>query len=199
MSDSYLVLTPLLVLGVLALAGFVGCDRVFGLSPVPPVTLDNPLVVGENVMSPRNDFTGWVGMAIVPSPSDRSISAIGRYCLPGNNQAHVLKIVDASTGTDVPGTIITISMANQPPNQFVYVELPGPQPTLAAGRTYFVLSHEMGSGDQFYDFTTTLDVASGAPFVIVSAVFGDPTASPPVPFAQAGNANQSYGPVNVYY
>ena len=32
--DSFLLMTPLLVLGVLALVGFLGCDLVLGLAPV---------------------------------------------------------------------------------------------------------------------------------------------------------------------
>jgi hypothetical protein len=50
MSDSYLLLAPILMLGVLSHAAFVGCDRVFGLSGS---TNDNPLIVDENVMTPR--------------------------------------------------------------------------------------------------------------------------------------------------
>lgn len=37
MSDWYLLLTPILMLGVVALLGFVGCDVVFGLDEVRPV------------------------------------------------------------------------------------------------------------------------------------------------------------------
>ncbi len=36
MSDAYLLLTPLLMLAVVALVGFVGCDALFGLDPVKP-------------------------------------------------------------------------------------------------------------------------------------------------------------------
>ena len=36
MNDLYLVLTPLLMLPIVALLGFVGCDKVFGLVEVPP-------------------------------------------------------------------------------------------------------------------------------------------------------------------
>ena len=36
MSDSYLWLTPLLTVIVVALVGFVGCDDVWGLQEVPP-------------------------------------------------------------------------------------------------------------------------------------------------------------------
>jgi hypothetical protein len=37
MSNSYLLLTPLLVLGVLALVRFIGCDAVYGLQHLPTI------------------------------------------------------------------------------------------------------------------------------------------------------------------
>jgi hypothetical protein len=36
MIDLFVILTPILVLGIIALLGFVGCDQVFGLKPVDP-------------------------------------------------------------------------------------------------------------------------------------------------------------------
>src|SRR5689334_718879 len=42
MMDVLIVLTPVLVLAIVALVGFIGCDRVLGIAPVgpplPPVT-----------------------------------------------------------------------------------------------------------------------------------------------------------------
>ena len=40
--DWYVLLTPLLALGVIALLGFTGCDQLFGLNevdPAPPTTM----------------------------------------------------------------------------------------------------------------------------------------------------------------
>jgi hypothetical protein len=36
MNDAFLLLTPLLMLPVVALLGFVGCDKLLGLQPIPP-------------------------------------------------------------------------------------------------------------------------------------------------------------------
>lgn len=41
MIDLFVVLTPILLLGVIALLGFVGCDRVLGLTWIPPVAPTN--------------------------------------------------------------------------------------------------------------------------------------------------------------
>jgi len=193
MSDSYLLLTPVLVLGVLALAGFVGCDKVFGLSHF---SIDLPLVVGETLMTPRNDFTGWVGMAIVPQGEDRLVYAIARYCLPGNTGNHSVKIVDAN-GNDVPDTTTNVNLAGQTANQFVYASLSGV--TLKANLKYYVLSYETTGGDQFFDFTSTLVLSSDGFFNVTSAVFGDPTATPSIPYTEMGGPNNSYGPLDIHY
>jgi hypothetical protein len=193
MSDCYLLLTPLLVLGVLALAGFVGCDKVFGLNHF---SIDLPLVVGETLMTPRNDFTGWVGMAIVPLGADQPIYAIGRYCVPGNTGNHAVKIVDAS-GNDVPGSTTNVNLAGQTANQFVYAAVSGI--TLKANLKYYVVSYETTGGDQFFDFATTLVLSSDNFFSVPSAAFGDPTASPSIPYTETGGPNNSYGPVDIHY
>ncbi len=193
MSDSYLLLTPVLVLGVLALAGFVGCDKVFGLSHF---SIDIPLVVGETLMTPRNDYTGWVGMAIVPQGEDRQVYAIARYCLPGNAGNHSVKIVDGD-GNDVPDTTTNVNLAGQTANQFVFASISGV--TLKANLKYYVLSYETTGGDQFFDFPTTIVPSSDNFFTVPSAAFGNPTGSPPDPYTEMGGPNNSYGPLNIQY
>ena len=194
MSDIYLLLTPILVLGVLALSGFVGCDRIVQIDEFEHV----PLVVDENLMDPRSDFTGWVGMAVTPHPDDRPVFFIGRFCRAGNNQVHNLKIVDAATGLDVPDSSATIDLAGQPANQYAWVSiLPGP--ILKAGSKYYVLSSETSGGDEFLDFTTTVTLHQAAPFLVTSAAFSDPLNDPINLYKEMGGANQSYGPVNLKY
>lgn len=46
MNDSYLLLTPFLMLGVVALLGFVGCDKLFGLQRVPDAPEQPTLLPG---------------------------------------------------------------------------------------------------------------------------------------------------------
>jgi hypothetical protein len=193
MSDLYLLLTPVLGLVVLGLAGFVGCQTIIG----PPYSSDNPLVDGENLMAPRSDYTGWVGMVIVPRTETQTVYAIGRFCLPGNNRSHDLKIVDAATGADVPGSLGVVELAGQPENKFAYADLTQHPPTLQANLKYYVLSREMAAGDQFFDFSTTVTVPDDRPFAVTAAVFGDPDAG--VPYAEAGGVNHAYGPVDIHY
>jgi hypothetical protein len=52
----FAILTPILLLGVIALLGFVGCDRVFGLYPVlPPSPATN---IGQNQIVAGNTANG---------------------------------------------------------------------------------------------------------------------------------------------
>src|SRR5688572_24339247 len=50
MTDWYLLLTPLLMFGVVALVGFVGCDQVLGLNRV-----DDPAVAPTNLQGMGGD------------------------------------------------------------------------------------------------------------------------------------------------
>jgi len=195
MSDLYLLLTPALVFAVLALAGNVGCAWAVNL---PAYRNDAPLVVDETFVTRRNDFTGWVGMVLVPHPDQQNIYAIGRFCLEGNNQSHDLKLVDAATLMDVPDTTVTVNLAGHAPNTFAYAKFPR-SPLLDANSKYYVLSSETAGGDEFWDFDTTVTLADAAPFLVPSAAFGYPTADPPITYSEKGGANQAYGPVDIQY
>jgi len=46
----------------------------------------------------RNDYTGFIGVQITTGTKYLSVSSLGRFVLSGNTQAHLVKIVDASTG-----------------------------------------------------------------------------------------------------
>lgn len=59
MIDGFVILTPILLLGVIALLGFVGCDRVFGLYPVDPAT-PNPVSHVQTVVKSAPAGTGTI-------------------------------------------------------------------------------------------------------------------------------------------
>jgi hypothetical protein len=205
MMDSFLALTPALVAGTLALAGFVGCDRVFGLEhiPDPPPTPPTPQPMVDFAVDPmnppagRNDFTGWAGMTIQPT-TDVLIASLGRWRSPLNVQPHEVKIVDAADGTDVPGAIAIVSLVNQPDDAFVFAPL-GTPVQLTGGHSYYLLTHEVTGGDTFLDYMITT-VTPTADFQVVDPIYGDPTAMPAlaytVPMQAGGNC---YGPVNAMY
>jgi len=204
MTDAFLALAPALAAGTLALAGFVGCDRLLGLQDVHPTTpppTPNPMLDFEvdpaNPPAGRNDFTGWAGMIIQPT-GDVMVAALGRWRLPGNGQTHQVKLMDASDGTLVPNAIVTVDLSGKPDNEFVFAPL-GPAAQLTAGHSYYLLSQEVTGGDMFIDYVN-VTVTPTSDFQVLNPVYGDPMATPAiaytVPTPAGGNC---YGPVNLTY
>jgi hypothetical protein len=199
MSDPFLLLTPALAAGVLALVRFVGCDKVFGLEhvdpPIPRHQLVDFAVDPANPPTVRNDYTGSVGMVIQPN-SDVTLLSLGRWCSSMNGQAHVVKVVDGATGTDIPGAIVAVSLSAKPEQTFVFVDLPTPV-TLTGGQTYYLVSSEQMGGDTFLDYT--IAVTPSGDFQVPSAVFADQTPTPPATYQLKGGPGNCYGPVNAQY
>ena len=197
MSDLYLWLTPLLALGVLALGWFVGCDALFRIDHVDEVPVVQNVVDfaidQTNPPMPRTDYVGWAGMVIQPN-SDVTLVKLGRWCSPMSTQAHEVKVVDAATGMDVAGAIVVVPLAGQTEFTFVFVDLPTPV-TLMGGNQYYLMSREEVGGDGFLDYM--IAVTPSADFQVLSAVYGDPTAS--LPYSTIGAAGNCYGPVNAQY
>jgi hypothetical protein len=284
MHDWYLLLTPFLMLIVVALVGFVGCDRVFGLTTVtfnappenltavpgsnkidlswdaPPqagvtgynvkrgmasgqytltiplmnvVTLSDTMVIDgmtyfyvvtalygatesgptdevsvtsgdtglTSLVTPgafgtrRNDFGGWVGMGIRVASTGLVVKSLGRWFIPGNADMHAMKIVDAATKADVPGTAVTIPVPTTglTTERFVYTQLPAGV-ALTPGADYYIISQETTGGDQFYDSAATT-VTTTAKASRVYAVNGDGIAT----YTTSPVLGSSYGPVDLQY
>ena len=99
----------------------------------------------------RNNFGGFVGMQLTVGASPLSVSSVGRVCVAGNSQNHLVKFVSVSSGgTDVPGGSAVVNMSSCTPGQSVYTLLASPI-TLQAGGSYYLVSQENLSGDLWYD------------------------------------------------
>jgi hypothetical protein len=201
MSDSYLLLTPLLMLGVLAIGGFVGCDYFLDINhfthepPVPPPKLLVDFAIDPaNPPTPRNDYSGWVGIVIQPY-SDITLVSVGRWCLPTNGKPHDVKVVDA-TGADVPGTTVNVSLFGKAQQDWVFVDLVPPV-TLTGGQTYYLVSEEVAGGDTFFEYTLT--VTPSPDVQALSAAYADATLTPPEIYKTQGNPGNCYGPVSAQY
>jgi hypothetical protein len=199
MSDLYLLLTPVLAAGVLALVGFVGCQYLWQIPEIPPppvlTKVVDFVVSPDNPPNSRNNFSGWVGMVIQPA-SDIKLLSLGRWCSPMNSQPHDVKVVDAATGEDIPGAIVAISLAGQQELTFVFVDLPAPI-VLTGSQTYYLVSQEQAGGDAFLDFDIT--VTPSADFQVPSAVFAVETPTPPTMYQLHGAVGNCYGPVTAQY
>jgi predicted transglutaminase-like cysteine proteinase len=142
--------------------------------------------------TPRNNFSGWVGMSITVAGSPLTVSALGRIVAPGDSGIHTLKLVNASTGQDVIGGSVSVATSGGSAGSFLYANLATPV-TLSAGTPYYVMSQETQSEDPWYDINTTLQTAGVAAETTGIYSYNGTT------YLTYGSANQSYGPVNFLY
>jgi hypothetical protein len=130
-------------------------------------------------------------MTVGPAPI--VVKTLGRMVAPGNTGIYSLKIVGAATGTDVGGSLITLNTSGGTAGQFVYNALPNPI-TLNANTTYYILSQETASGDQFYGANTTAQTTTEA--TLTGPAFAT---NPPAYTPITGQASHTYGPLDFTY
>jgi hypothetical protein len=99
-------------------------------------------------------YQGWAGMAFTIGPDPIKVVQLGRWVLRGNRIQHELKMVNAATKQDVPGSSIALQLSNCKPEHFCFVSLPTPV-TLSARTRYYLVSSEKavsegGDNDAFY-------------------------------------------------
>ena len=150
-------------------------------------------LVTEKLGLTRNDFSGWVGLAVTPGSTPMVVSALARFVVMGNTGTHTVKIVDGTTGADIPGASVSIDVTAGAQGTFVYRGLTAPI-TLAANTTYFILSQETAGGDQWYDFEATTAVTT-TDAVLSGAIYGT---APPFNYA-LGSVGHVYVPVDFIY
>jgi hypothetical protein len=163
-------------------------SAVITLDPPPVSVSGTSLVTPQTLGTLRNNYAGWAGMHITVASAELQVAGIGRWCVAGNTQVHALKIVDASTGDDVPRSLTSVFMGGCTPGKFYYGRIPV-SVTLSPGRSYYVVSQENWNGDQWYDFNTT--VATSGEASVVEAIYGNWTA--------VGSAGNSYVPVDIKF
>jgi hypothetical protein len=160
----------------------------FGYLAAPPDP-NPPFVTSFGLSNPplRRDFSGWVGMKLTVGAAALNAAYLGRVCVAGNSTIHTVKFVDAASGADVAGGSAAIGMTGCTAGQFVYTALAN-SISLAAGKTYYLVSQELSGGDQWYDFGS-ISVRSAAS--VNSAVYGFGGS-----WYAIGSANMSYVPPN---
>jgi hypothetical protein len=163
-------------------------SAVVTLTVVPSGT---SLVLSTTPGTLRNNFTGWVGLELTVGSSPLEVTSVGRIFVNGNTATHMVKLVNAATGVDVPGGAALVSGGTA--GTFTYALLASPV-TLDANGVYYLLSQETAGSDQWYDNNTTVQTSSGA-VVSGAAYFGGP-----YPYTVSPNsANRTYGPVDLRY
>ncbi len=138
----------------------------------------------------RNNFGGYVGMELTVGSKPLVVYSVGRVCVSGNSQSHVVEFVNASTGTAVAGGSATVSMSGCQGGQFVFAAL-NPPITLPAGGSYCLVSLESYGGDEWYD---TGSITTTAVATVSNSVYSSGSGWYPI-----GAVNTSYGPVSFQY
>lgn len=140
----------------------------------------------------RNDFTGWVGLKLEVGSRPMKVNTLGRFMMHGNTGVHMMKLINAANGSEVAGSLVTVSMAGGQVEGYVYAPLPAPV-TLAAGGTYYLLSSEVTGGDTWLDIDTAVTANPAA--VVKSGAWANPTGGVSV----HGEPGMSYGTVNLEF
>ena len=148
-----------------------------------------PFVTSMTLGTIRNNYTGWVGMTITTGNAPVTVTALGRIVAGTSTSTHVVKIVEASNGVDLPGASVTVNVAGGTPNTFVYTNLASPV-TLSSNTTYYVITQEAFGGDQWYDYNNTI-VETSSIATVGMAVYGTG-----VPYVTPGSVGHTYGPVD---
>jgi hypothetical protein len=156
--------------------------------PAPPS--GTSLLTNFTLGSLRNDFTGFVGMKFTVGSSAITLSHLGRLNVAGNSQPHMLKLVNALTGADVPGGSISI-VPGTVAGTFAYGALAAPV-ALAANTPYYLGSQETSGQDQWYDLNTSVQTTADAIVSNSAFTYGGQ-------WYTSGSAGRTYGPVNLAY
>ncbi|HLG95335.1 MAG TPA: LamG-like jellyroll fold domain-containing protein [Bryobacteraceae bacterium] len=168
-----------------------------GTSYVPPgfqysvasANTSQPAITSFSKGAVRNDFTGWVGAAFTTGPAGLMVNALGRITVSGNAGTHLVKVVRASDGSDVPGASVSVNTGTGTTGQFVWTALSAPV-TLPGNTSYYLVSLEQTGGDQWYDYTP---VSSATSLAITSAVYSFEGKT----WVPIGGPNMSYVPPNL--
>jgi len=99
----------------------------------------------------QNPTSGWYGFQFNTGGNTPRISHLGRYRLASNSGTHNLRLyqyVDGAGGDALLGSA-SVDLSTGPDYDFVYGRLTSPV-TLAASTTYYIISEESSTGDQFF-------------------------------------------------
>ncbi|HVF39199.1 MAG TPA: hypothetical protein VM939_04810 [Gemmatimonadaceae bacterium] len=158
----------------------------------------NPEMVTEFLQKTADGTTvsasGWFGMQIEVGASPIKIRQLGRSFITGNNQIHVMKIVDAAfADVGAPVAVQTTIGAGE----WRYALVPDMPPLiLNAGQRYYIVSQETSPGDVFWNHNTQVapTTAAGTDATIIGAA-----RNMGATFLVDANGSVAYGLVNFKY
>lgn len=147
------------------------------------------LVTGK-VLGPVSNFNGRVGMGIVVGPNPIRAIQVARLVAPNNSQAHTVRIIDKNSGMEIGSGIVNTAGATIGNFQSADVT---PSAPLSSNTTYYLLSDETLTGDQFHDVGTIVTVNP-----IVSRVFAVYSDAPGI-YTETAFDGHCYGPLDLVF
>ncbi len=140
--------------------------------------------------APRK-FDGQMGIGIVIGA--KRIQAIGvrRAVVAGNSQVHRVRIIDKASGMEVAGG--DVPTAGVGAGAFAQADVT-PGRILDANTTYYILSDESGTGDEFFDASNSL-ISTTMAVSRQFAAYGDFAGT----YVESPVNKQAYGPVDIIY
>jgi hypothetical protein len=136
----------------------------------------------------RNNFGGLVGLAFTVGDAPITILELGRASSPGNNQDHLLRIVDVVTKETVAS--VSVSMRGSKDGEFIYGRLSS-SVRLEPKKSYYLVSEEFLSGDLWRDYGGNVMDTSSAARCYAAVYQGSGYG-----WTEVGGAGQSYVPLN---
>lgn len=108
----------------------------------------------------RDDGSYYAGGKVLIGASNLKVTAVGRYCIAGNSNTHLVGILSASGSTVI--TSATVNMSGCTGGTWVFASVS--PVTLSAGTDYIVFSYETGN-DYWIDNETVFYFNPGVSWV----------------------------------
>jgi archaellin len=157
---------------------------------VPPAR--TPLVTGATLGTVSNAYTRWQGASITVGASNITVTELGRMMAPYNTGTQTIKLVNASTGQDIAGGSVSISLTYWRAGQFKYGRLATPV-LLQAGQTYYVVCNETAGGNSWYNEQTPVTTTSAVS--AIKPIWG----SGPGSWNVISTLGKEFGPLDIKY
>jgi hypothetical protein len=140
--------------------------------------------------SVRNNYSGWVGFKFSTGSKTPTITALGRWRVSGNTGTHLVRLYK-SDNTQIAS--VSIDMSSGTAGEIKWASIT--PVTLLSGTSYYVLSQELDTGDQWYQDDTTVTGNSDAGTLWGSAYTSDPSVS----FTDNTSGGYSFVPVSFQF
>jgi hypothetical protein len=147
----------------------------------------------------RNNFSGWVGMQVHIGALPITLTTLGRMFASGNSQSHTVKIVLASTGSDVSGASVTIAASTDITPPSTPTNLTGTSTSISSVNLSWTASTDNVGvvGYQIYREGVLIGNSAGPSYTDNTVISGNSYSYAVVAYDAAGNLSAQSAPISV--